>query len=565
MEEDTDKTIYNCEECGVYYHHPDATHENLHGVIYEYNTGELTFSCQIENCPDKLKSGDTVQIYKHLLNHNYYNEEEKEHKCTQCHSFFDEYIPYSYHMNYHIPNGFLVNPRIVSKFDDDYFIHELTNAPVRKYKSAKNTYDNRHIYYRPIVKKNIKEINNIDYIKDLNRKVERYRKSRPLEAVSSTSKTRFPTRQEATSSSSRPIGYTLPIRQEAVSSSDRPPIFRPPIRQEAVSSSNRLPPIRQAVSSSDRPSLYRPPIRQEAMSSSDRPPQKGVITDADIRFVFNPDHENLQEFKSIFDRVYNSITYKDTIKGIFRSRRYTPNQIRFFNARFDKIVNDMIKKINETAILKESMFNTVEEIELYYLQLLRTNRLIDLNENLNDQPEALKALRNIIIDKIKSIMIDEEGVQYPGIATYIADIIFYVKGSPKNYKVLLTYIENYRKNFINKIKSLGTLSEADKINMEDIDVKNAIDFMVEMQIKKKEEETRYKNAIDVIAEMERQRREANTSVGKKRKRNPKNDYGRPKSRSKSKSKRMSKIRNRSRSKSKKRSRSKRRRRSNRNN
>ena len=130
--------------------------------------------------------------------------------------------------------------------------------------------------------------------------------------------------------------------------------------------------------------------------------------------------------------------------------------------------------------------------------------------------------------------------------------------STYNYRELLTYIENYRKNLINKVKSLGTISEADKIDMEDMDVKNAIDFIVEMQIKKKEEQTQYKNAIDFIAEMERQRREENNMVGKKRKRDPKNDYGRPKSKSRRRSRRRISKRNKSRRSRTKRSRSKRR-------
>jgi len=165
--------IYTCDKCGIRYHHQDATHKNFHGIIYEKD-GVNTFSCQVENCPDKLKTVTTNSknnVERHILNHNYYknreNREEYE-KCTYCDSYFEKNsIPLSKHYVAHIPIEFLIQKRVSKEFfDEEYFEHEQKDIPKIRYRSRKKTIE----YCRPI-KKISKELSNNVEMEELRRKM----------------------------------------------------------------------------------------------------------------------------------------------------------------------------------------------------------------------------------------------------------------------------------------------------------------------------------------------------------------------------------------------------------
>ena len=80
---------FKCEICGVMYHHPDATHENYHGVVYIRGENPI-FSCQVINCSEKLKEVDARVILQHIKKHNYFNEVlEGKKKCSQCDTYLD--------------------------------------------------------------------------------------------------------------------------------------------------------------------------------------------------------------------------------------------------------------------------------------------------------------------------------------------------------------------------------------------------------------------------------------------------------------------------------------------
>jgi len=161
--------IYTCDKCGIRYYHQYATHENFHGIIYEKD-GVNTFSCQVENCPDKLKTVTKDNVERHILNHNYYkkNREEEYEKCTYCDSYFKKNsIPLSNHYVRHIPIEFLNQTR-GEFFDKEYFEHEKKDIPKTYYNSRSK---NKKEYYRPI-KKISKELstNNVE-MKELRRKM----------------------------------------------------------------------------------------------------------------------------------------------------------------------------------------------------------------------------------------------------------------------------------------------------------------------------------------------------------------------------------------------------------
>lgn len=181
--------IYTCEKCGIRYYHPDATHENFHGIIYEKD-GINIFSCQVENCPDKLKTLEViVPVTNHILIHDYdknIKDTENIIKCTECDSYFEkDSNSLSNHYTAHIPIEFLPpNSRRGKRefFDYDYFKHENNNGPKNAYQFKIDRKNNKkHKYYRPIIKKTeSKEIPNYEEMEELKRKMLINRESKEI-------------------------------------------------------------------------------------------------------------------------------------------------------------------------------------------------------------------------------------------------------------------------------------------------------------------------------------------------------------------------------------------------
>lgn len=221
-----------------------------------------------------------------------------------------------------------------------------------------------------------------------------------------------------------------------------------------------------------------------------------------------------KEFKDMFDIEYNKDKYIEQIVRIMKNRNYSKEQTLWFEKRFSEAIEYVKDNAIKNIEIPTNIFDRKKHIELNYLKKIMLNSSVDLNKDLMKQPEALKTLRNIILNEMHTILTI---YSFRGINAFVADNSY-------NYAEILYYIENYRKKLVESFAYIGEPR---------VNVKDAINFLVEMQ-REKEKET------------------ANILVGMKRKRSGKDDYGgRVKSRrKKSKRKKSKKSKKSKRKKSK---------------
>ena len=234
-----------------------------------------------------------------------------------------------------------------------------------------------------------------------------------------------------------------------------------------------------------------------------------------------------KDFKDIFDVEYNYLEYIQKVDRIIKDRNYSEQQVLWFKKRFGEAVeyvkDNAIKKIE----VPSNIFDVKKHIEINYLKKLMLNSSVDLNKDLMKQPEALKTLRNIILNEMHTIL---SKYSFKGINAFVADNSY-------KYTQILYYIENYRKKLVESFAYIGEPRT---------DVKDAINFLVEMQREKEKEP-------------------ANILVGMKRKRSDEDDYGgrvksrrnRSKSRRKKSNRRKKSKKNKSRRKKSKKGKSRR--------
>jgi len=226
-----------------------------------------------------------------------------------------------------------------------------------------------------------------------------------------------------------------------------------------------------------------------------------------------------KEFKDMFDIEYNKDKYIEQIIRIMKNRNYSKEQTLWFEKRFSEAIEYVKDNAIKNIEIPTNTFDRKKHIELNYLKKIMLNSSVDLNKDLMEQPEALKTLRNIILNEMHTILTI---YSFRGINAYVADSIY-------NYAEILYYIENYRKKLVESFAYIGEPR---------VNVKHAINFLVEMQ-REKEKET------------------ANILVGMKRKRSGEDDYGgRVKSKSRKSKHKKGKKNKRKKSKKSKRKKSK---------
>jgi len=212
-------------------------------------------------------------------------------------------------------------------------------------------------------------------------------------------------------------------------------------------------------------------------------------------------------FKDMFDIEYNKDKYIEQIVRIMKNRNYSEQQTLWFKKRFSEAVEYVKYNAIKNIEIPTNIFDAKKHIELNYLKKIMLNSSVDLNKDLMNQPEALKTLRNIILNEMHTILTINS---FRGINAFVADNSY-------NYAEILYYIENYRKKLV---ESFAYIAEP-RVNVEDV-----INFLVEMQ-REKEKET-----ANILVGMKRKRGENYDEGNNRRKRSKRSKSRRKKTKTK---------------------------------